>query len=78
MAEEANRISGESPRPLCGLAFILNDSTWEPYLPPADAPSHNKLGLFACQYMASAYSEQKSRQEAIHERDEIRPDGCSP
>jgi len=69
VAEEAKHILGESPRPLCGLAFILDGSTWEPYLPAADAPSYSELSLLACQYMASAYNEQKSRLEAIHERD---------
>ena len=69
MAEEAKQVLDESPRPLCGLAFILNGSAWEPYLPPDDTPSYGKLSLLACQYMASACNEQKSRLEAIHERD---------
>jgi hypothetical protein len=69
MAEEAQQVLDESPRPLCGLAFILNGSAWEPYLPPDDAPSYGKLSLLACQYMASACNEQKSRLEDIYERD---------
>lgn len=69
MAEEAKSVLDESPRPLCGLAFILTGSTWQPYLPPADAPSHDELRLLACQYMANVYGEQKLLMEAIHERD---------
>jgi len=69
IAKEAEHILNESPRPLCGLAFILNGSTWEPYLPPTGAPAYDELNALACQYMANLYSGQKALLEALHERD---------
>jgi uncharacterized protein YtpQ (UPF0354 family) len=61
MSELAEQRQG--PRPLCSIAHTLVGDEWEPWLPPADHPHHEKFRLLEMKHYGGEYAEQKNALE---------------
>ena len=49
----------DQPRLMSTIAFVLNDSTWTPFLPPANHPQHLTFKILQLQTYIRDYDEQK-------------------
>jgi hypothetical protein len=55
-------------RPISGLAFLLDNETWRPWLPAADQPLHDHFRLLQLQSFGRDYAVQKALLDALHEK----------
>jgi len=55
-------------RPITGLAFLLDNETWLPWLPGADHPLHDQFHLLQLQSLGRDYTTQKDLLDAFHEK----------
>lgn len=55
-------------RPITGLAFLLHNETWLPWLPDADHPLHDQFHLLQLQSFGRDYAAQKDLLDAMHEK----------
>src|SRR5262245_18816629 len=55
-------------RPITGLAFLLDNGTWLPWLPDSDQPLHDHLHLLQLQSFGRDYAAQKDLLDALHEK----------
>jgi hypothetical protein len=58
----------EHPRAITGLAFILSNETWLPWLPSADHPVHDRFSVLRLQSLGRDYASQKGALDAFHEK----------
>ena len=64
VAEEAF----EHPRAITGLAFVLDNETWLPWLPATDHPLHGRFNVLRLQSLGRDYAAQKDVLDALHEK----------
>lgn len=69
MLADLAALKVEDPRPLCSVPFRLAGDDWEPWLPPADHPSHEKLRELRLRYFATEYAEQKAALDKLHDKE---------
>jgi hypothetical protein len=67
MADLAERKSDE-PRQICPIPHKLVDDDWEPWLPPAEHPHHEKFRILKLKYLYGEYAKQKPLLDKLHER----------
>lgn len=58
----------EQARPITGLAFLLGNETWLPWLPNADHPLHDPFHLLQLQSFGRDHAAQKDVLDALHEK----------
>jgi len=64
LAEKAQ----DHARPITGLAFLLDNGTWLPWLPDANHPVHDQFHLLQLQSFGRDYAAQKDLLDAFHEK----------
>jgi hypothetical protein len=67
MAELAEKEL-ENVRPIGGHAFHLSDRVWQPWLPDAGHPLHERFKLLQLRTLGRDYAAQKDLLDALHER----------
>jgi hypothetical protein len=67
MAELAEK-GLDHARAITGVAFLLDNETWLPWLPDSDHPLHDQFHLLQLRSIGREYAEQKDFLDALHER----------
>jgi uncharacterized protein YtpQ (UPF0354 family) len=67
MAEHVEKALDHA-RPITGLAFLLDNETWLPWLPDADHPLHDQFHMLQLQSIGRDYAAQKDLLDASHEK----------
>jgi hypothetical protein len=58
-------------RAITGLAFLLVDETWRPWLPDTEYPLHDRFHLLQLKSVGQDYAEQKRLLDALHEKSKL-------
>jgi hypothetical protein len=67
MADRAEKTLNQA-RPISGLAFLLDDETWRPWLPDTEHPLHDRFHALQLRSVGQDYTEQKHLLDALHQK----------
>jgi len=57
----------KEPRPISGIALLLDGDEWTPWLPPSSHPSYKDFRQLQLQSLGQDYAEQKTLLDKLHE-----------